>query len=199
MHPSHFDIISFPGPVPPLDKNKLKNLQFDVRQYRNRRVGEFLKELHLTEGRATGIPTILKSLRTNGSPDPVFETDDQRTYFKTVFYVHHEFKPELTVNKDDVGTKPGLSWDQVGTKLALSRQEAVELFRMCKTAQAITVLMNLFNWKDRTKFKKKFINPAIKLNLLSMTLPDKPSSPNQKYILTDIGKLLLEDLENKED
>jgi hypothetical protein len=28
------------------------------RRYRNRRLGEFLKELDLTEGRATGIPTV---------------------------------------------------------------------------------------------------------------------------------------------
>lgn len=30
------------------------------RRYRNLRIGEFLKELDLTEGRATGIPKILK-------------------------------------------------------------------------------------------------------------------------------------------
>jgi hypothetical protein len=29
------------------------------RRYRNRRLGEFLKELELTEGRATGIPTLV--------------------------------------------------------------------------------------------------------------------------------------------
>jgi ATP-dependent DNA helicase RecG len=53
-----------------------------VRKYRNRRIGEFLKELHLTEGRTTGIPCILKSLEKNGSPKPVFETDDERSYLK---------------------------------------------------------------------------------------------------------------------
>jgi len=37
------------------------------RRYRNRRIGEFLKELKLTEGRCTGIPKIRKALRENGS------------------------------------------------------------------------------------------------------------------------------------
>ena len=36
------------------------------RRYTNRRLGEFLKELDLTEGRATGIPTIQQKLRENG-------------------------------------------------------------------------------------------------------------------------------------
>ena len=32
------------------------------RRYRNRRIGEFLKELDLTEGRSTGIPKILREM-----------------------------------------------------------------------------------------------------------------------------------------
>ncbi|MDP4272674.1 MAG: hypothetical protein Q8907_00155 [Bacteroidota bacterium] len=38
------------------------------RRYRNRRLGDFLKELYLTEGKATGIPRIKKAMKDNGSP-----------------------------------------------------------------------------------------------------------------------------------
>ena len=51
------------------------------RRYTNRRLGEFLKELDLTEGRATGIPTIQQKLRENGSPRATIETDEERTFF----------------------------------------------------------------------------------------------------------------------
>lgn len=51
------------------------------RRYNNRRLGEFLKELELTEGRATGIPTIQQKLRENGSPRATIETDEERTFF----------------------------------------------------------------------------------------------------------------------
>ncbi len=91
IFPSRIDILSYPGPLPPLNKEKLQAGQFDIRKYRNRRVGDFLKELHLTEGRATGIPKIKKSLANNGSPAPLFETDDERTYFKTTIKIHPEF------------------------------------------------------------------------------------------------------------
>lgn len=51
------------------------------RYYRNRRLGEFLKELSLTEGRNTGIPTIQRELAHNGSPSATFETDKDRLSF----------------------------------------------------------------------------------------------------------------------
>lgn len=95
IYPNHLNIISYPGPLLPLDKQKLIDQQFDVRKYRNRRIGEFLKELHLTEGRATGVPTIKSSLERNGSPAPIFETDDQRTYFKTTLKIHPGFIPTV--------------------------------------------------------------------------------------------------------
>ena len=59
-----------------------------IRRYRNRRIGEFLKELDLTEGRSTGIPKILRVMRENGSPTPIFETDDETSYFLIRLPIH---------------------------------------------------------------------------------------------------------------
>ena len=61
------------------------------RRYRNRRIGEFLKEMHLTEGRNTGFRKIRNALRNNGSPEPLFETDEERTYFATTLFFHPDF------------------------------------------------------------------------------------------------------------
>ena len=69
----------------------LKNYRAVSRRYRNRRIGEFLKELHLTEGRNTGSQKIIRALKANGSPMPVFETDDDRTYFLTTIPIHPDF------------------------------------------------------------------------------------------------------------
>ena len=59
----------------------LKSYRISNRRYRNRRIGDFLKELHLTEGRNTGFKKILDALEKNVSPKPEFETDDDRSYF----------------------------------------------------------------------------------------------------------------------
>lgn len=58
------------------------------RHYRNRRLGDFLKELDLTEGRSTGVPTIQAKLAENGSPRAIFETTDDRLTFLVTIPVH---------------------------------------------------------------------------------------------------------------
>ena len=88
------EVLSFPGPLPPVDNEMLKKKRIVSREYRNRRIGDFLKELQLTEGRATGFPKIYDAMKRNGSPEPTFETDDERTYFLAVLPVH----PEVTVH-----------------------------------------------------------------------------------------------------
>lgn len=71
-----------------------KNYCVSSRRYRNRHIGDFLKELHLTEGRNTGFKKILDALDTNNSPKPEFETDDNHSYFITRLYVHEAFLEE---------------------------------------------------------------------------------------------------------
>ena len=77
------------------------------RRYRNRRLGEFLKELDLTEGRATGIPTIQDELKANGSPKATIETDEERTYFLIDIPCHPEFMEE-TLSIEQIGVKGGV-------------------------------------------------------------------------------------------
>lgn len=47
------------------------------------------------------------------------------------------------------------------------------------TANAI---MGLLGLKSKETFRKNYMNPALKYNLVKMTLPDKPNSKNQRYI-----------------
>lgn len=77
-----------------------------VRRYRNRRIGGFLKELELTEGRGTGIPSIMRTLKNNGSPVPVFDTDEpNRSYFVIEIPIHPDFVEDDAI---PVGEKEGL-------------------------------------------------------------------------------------------
>lgn len=85
------EILSFPGPDRSITKEGLREYHVNNRRYRNRRIGEFLKELHLTEGRNTGFQKILDAIRRNGSPAPEFETDDDYTYFISRFFIHPLF------------------------------------------------------------------------------------------------------------
>ena len=84
--PDRIEILSYPGADRSISLKGLKDYRLACRRYRNRRIGEFLKELGLTEGRNTGIHKILRALRENGSPDPLFETDSERLYFMVTLY-----------------------------------------------------------------------------------------------------------------
>lgn len=86
--PQELVVLSFPGPDRSIRLEDLKQGKAVSRRYRNRRIGEFLKELDLTEGRSTGISKILKVMKGNGSSPPEFETDDDRSYFLIRLLVH---------------------------------------------------------------------------------------------------------------
>ena len=70
--------------------------------YRNRRIGDFLKELHLIEGRNTGYPTVLKALRENGSSFPKFNMDDNRTFLSVTLPIHSYFLTKSEINPKEL-------------------------------------------------------------------------------------------------
>lgn len=101
IEPTHVDILSYAGPDRSISAEAIKAARkLKARRYRNRRLGDFLKELDLTEGRATGIPTIQKALKENGSMPATIETDEDRTYFLMTIPCRHGFEDGVTVVSD---------------------------------------------------------------------------------------------------
>ncbi len=95
IEPDRIRIISYPG----IDRSVPawvigEGERFPSRYYRNKRLGEFLKELDLTEGKCTGIPTIQEELRNNGSPKASFYTDEDRRALTVEIPIHPDFLPE---------------------------------------------------------------------------------------------------------
>jgi ATP-dependent DNA helicase RecG len=75
-----------------------KNYKVSSRCYINRRIGDFLKKLPLTAGCNTGFRKIINALKHNGSPLPVFETDEKRLSFAVTIYRHPEFTDSGVIN-----------------------------------------------------------------------------------------------------
>jgi len=71
LYPNRVEVISYPGPVPGIEaRHLLPNAEARAVPARNRRIGEFLKELGLAEGRLTGLPRVFQAMEANGSPIP---------------------------------------------------------------------------------------------------------------------------------
>lgn len=92
------EITSIPGPDRSISDQDILNYNMRTRRYRNRRIGDFLKELHLVEGRNTGIPTAIKGIKDNGSPMPTLLTDKERTFFSVIMPIHESFKQSGNIN-----------------------------------------------------------------------------------------------------
>ena len=94
------EITSVPGFDRSITDDDVKKLQLRGIVYRNRRIGEFLKELHLTEGRNTGFPNAFSALRANGSSLPEFIMNENRDYLRVKIPVHPYFRSAPAASRD---------------------------------------------------------------------------------------------------
>ncbi len=92
LHPSRVEVISYPGPVAGIEaRHLLPDAEIRAVPARNRRIGEFLKELGLAEGRLSGLRKVFRTMKDNGSQAPRFDFDEQRTYFQATLPAHPEY------------------------------------------------------------------------------------------------------------
>ena len=216
--PEELVVLSFPGADRSVRMADLQQGRAISRRYRNRRIGEFLKELDLAEGRSTGVPKILRAMRNNGSPSPIFETDDDRTWFLARLPVHAGFSgTEGHVGErdsgQDISSAPQVT-DQVtlqvtdqGSQLEnndnsdttppntpqVTPQVTKRLGHLVSRLQGEMSRADLqaaLKLADRRNFRSGYLNPALEAGLIEMTLPAKPNSSKQRYRRTPAGEAL---------
>jgi len=248
IYPNSIVFLNHGGPDRSIQLQAFNTGQVRSRRYRNRRLGEFLKELELTEGRATGIPTVLKALKDNGSPAPRFNTDPERTFFEVELFIHPAFRqqPAITlalntitatregINKilDEILAQAGTIDESVigtiagtiGADPQSIDKQSVELWRridgtiagaitgaiagtiaekeiklLQKAARPVNreKLLASIGLKNIRKNYEENAGSLIGMNWLTMTIPDKPTSPKQQYLTTLKGRLMLEFLKHK--
>ena len=100
--PMAITITSFPGFDRSISDEHIAAYDITSPIYRNRRIGDFLKELRLIEGRNTGYPTVLRALRENGSGLPKFAMDANRTYLSVTIPIHPYFLPKSETNPKEL-------------------------------------------------------------------------------------------------
>jgi ATP-dependent DNA helicase RecG len=211
IHKDKIEILSFPGPMPPINQAMLKKQRVVARDYRNRKIGGFFKELKLTEGRGTGLPIIHKSLEENGSPPPIFETDENNAYFLCVLPVHpltnsilgqeddlrrDEDKLHIIKELKDINTYLSLSVSEIGDRDKEAIKERISemtkgILNYCTEPKSRDELFEKMGLYKNTKNFQNHIKPLIHLGWIYLTLPNKLTSRDQKYYTTDLGKKLI--------
>ena len=197
VEPDKISILSYSGPdrsISMEDINEAKALR--SRRYRNRRLGDFLKELNLTEGRATGIPTIQKKLRENGSPKAMIKTDEARTFFLIIIPCRKDFvQVDEKVQNTDIElvmkkmSKLCPSYVQDMTQTEVENM-AKCLLRAIKEISAQNMLVGIEDISYK-HLRRKYLDKLLDMGAVVMTIPEKPTSSKQKYRLSELGKELI--------
>ena len=172
---------------------------------RNPILADVMAQLDYMEKRGSGLKRIYNETKAlEGYKEdlkPVFKSTTSQ-FVTTIYSMEYEPKDQQN-EQNHAGIKQGLSWEQVRTKTGLSWDEVAKLFIALQEPKSMIELKQLYRWSNTTKFKAKYVSPLIDAQIVGMTLPNKPTSPNQKYYLTDLGKALFtyemkeaEDMEN---
>ena len=150
---------------------------------RNPLIADLLHRIEFIEKAGTGIKRMREEAKKYGSPEPKFDTTG---FFTATFYPSPEVRRQALATTAE-GT------NQVGTKLALSRQQ-VQILAKCVEDQPLVALLAIAGRSDRTKFRNQVLGPLLGQGLLETTVPDKPRSRLQRYRLTTKGKEMLQKL-----
>lgn len=191
-------VISYPGPDRSVRLEQLRAGRARPRRYRNRRIGEFLKELEFTEGRATGIPKIMEAMKKNGSSPAEFEFDEDHSYFMVRLPAH---PTALEVADSQAGGDSARPRSESGSE---SRSESEPVWRkrsewrpewgpesvhdrvmaaIRDAPKGRAEIAAVLGHKSITGALRQAITDLMGLGLLEYTLPEKPNSRLQKYRL----------------
>ncbi|WP_275315261.1 RNA-binding domain-containing protein [Tenacibaculum bernardetii] len=212
--PEAIEIISFNGADPSLKQRDFDKGIVRARRYRNRRIGEFLKELRLTEGRGTGIPTIIKALADNGSPEPKFDANEpERTHFLVEIPIHSAFYgPGADQVRDQVNKRleslnirelseveqlikelKSSEWDQVRDQVSDQADQVNKhlstILEYCLKPKSRKEVCEKIGLANKDSNFKRYAGEALDFNWIEMT--SSTTSSDQKYVTTEKGKKLI--------
>lgn len=176
--PERMEILSLPGPDRSITDSDLEKRVLVSSRYRNRRIGDFLKELKMVEGRNTGIPLIVNEMNNNGSGLPVFKTDEGRSYFRVLLPVHSVF---LEKNKGDAEKL------KVGKRSKRRSREELKKLVLEALKQKGDLSMNEMatelGYKSLNDTLRAVVKEMLEVGEVTYLYPDKPNSRNQKICL----------------
>ena len=152
MYKDRLEIINEGGLFGSNNINELGRVHSDTR---NANLISILETMQVVENRYSGIPTIIKTMRDAGLPDPLFVSE--RGLFKVVFYNVFE--------KD---------------KILLSGVES-KIIEFCSTPKSKEEIAEYLGKTSYYSFKN-YILPLIIKGKLRYTIPDKPKSKYQKIV-----------------
>lgn len=183
--------IQNPGIMPP--GMNIEQFKAGVSRVRNPVIARVFGELGLIEEWGSGYKRIKEACAKEGYPEPIWE--ELGTALRVTFFPHPETTPQTGSEElRHQGTKAPRHQDAKAPKQRVKEEFstiAKKICEFCRNPRLMGEILTFLNRSDRTKFKKRYINPLIEEGMLELTVPDKPKSSNQRYVTTKIGERFL--------
>ncbi|WP_242990246.1 RNA-binding domain-containing protein [Acetobacterium bakii] len=135
---------------------------------KNPTIARFFKEIGLVDELGSGVRNIYKYNKIYAGAEPVFIEED---VFRTIIPLTSQASDQASDQAGDQASDHGENEDE----------RTKEILEFCKTPRSGIEIQEFIEVKSRRYFREKILNPLIKGGLLKLTLPDKPTSPKQKY------------------
>jgi len=109
---------------------------------------------------------------------------------------NHVINDCIVLSSSENGTKldeeKRLSWIEKVTKLPSKKlQYFIDILLLSGNPISVDDLVGILSFNHRTFFNENYLKPLCTLGFIQRTNPDKPTSPNQKYLITEQGKRFL--------
>lgn len=181
--PDKMEITSLPGPDRSISNEDIQNRRLISRRYRNRRIGDYLKELDLAEGRNTGVPTIVRAMNLNGSDLPIFLTDEDRTYFTVVLPVQHNFLKTDIIQNDSI-TEQKKNVTQKRRQKTDTKKQIIQLLKQQNEMSMLQIAREI-GYSSVNNTLRTCIKELLDENIIAYTVSDKLHSSKQKIRLLE--------------
>lgn len=144
-------------------------------------IANVFSQMGIVEELGSGTKKIFKytPLFSDGKEPEIEEQDVYRITIPFSGIVNREHELELSPALSPALSRAlsqALSWDMVEP-----------MFRKLQQPCLAKELRSIYDLSDASKFKKRYLDPFIKEGIIAMTKPDKPTSSNQRYFLTEEG------------
>lgn len=173
---------------------KLKGLHTSVP--RNLLLAEPMYQAGYIERLGTGTSDMVSNANQAGLADPVFLQED--TFNVSIYRPGYSTKNLIPAKQssttDQLPTNYRLSTDQVPTKFNKIPIEIRNLVKVAAGEKSRKELQLALELKHVGNFRENYIYPAIESGFIKLKYPQRPNHPKQRYLLTDKGEELLNNL-----
>ncbi len=144
---------------------------------KNPPISKVFREISLADELGSGMRNTYKYTKLYSGGEPEFIEGD---VFRTIVPLNDVSVGVVGPKNNDTATDTATD---AATNEVLTREQLMQMIvELCVTPHSRDELMQQCGLVNKSNFVKSYIKPLIEEQKIKMTIPDKPSSKNQKYV-----------------